>query len=80
MRRAPAPTRASVLHAVTEEILARRDGQLPTLIMNEGGIDPGKLTAVLHYDGTPITARFIAGEIAAHMGAARQPTYTEAAE
>ena len=57
-----------------------RDGQLRTLIMNEGGIDPGKLTAVLHYDGTPITARFIAGEIAAHMGAARQPTYPEAAE
>ncbi len=57
-----------------------RDGQLRTLIMNEGGIDPGKLTAVLHYDGTPITARFIAGEIAAHMGAARQPSYTEAAE
>lgn len=30
MRRAPAPSRASVLHAVTEEILARQDGQLPT--------------------------------------------------
>ncbi|MBR7621715.1 2-oxoacid:acceptor oxidoreductase subunit alpha [Phenylobacterium sp. 20VBR1] len=40
-----------------------RDGQLRTLIMNEGGVDPAKLTAVLHYDGTPITARFIAGEI-----------------
>ena len=45
-----------------------RDGQLRTLIMNEGGIDPGKLTAVLHYDGTPITARFIAGEIGARLG------------
>ena len=40
-----------------------RDGQLRTLIMNEGGVDPAKLTAVLHYDGTPITARFIAGQI-----------------
>ena len=57
-----------------------RDGQLRTLIMNEGGIDPGKLTAVLHYDGTPITARFIAGEIAAHLGAARRESFTEAAE
>ena len=38
-----------------------RDGQLRTLIMNEGGVDPAKLTAVLHYDGTPITARFITG-------------------
>ncbi|HEY9218155.1 MAG TPA: 2-oxoacid:acceptor oxidoreductase subunit alpha [Phenylobacterium sp.] len=41
-----------------------RDGQLRTLIMNEGGIDPAKLVPVLHYDGTPITARYIAGEIA----------------
>jgi 2-oxoglutarate ferredoxin oxidoreductase subunit alpha len=47
-----------------------RDGQLRTLIMNEGGIDPAKLIAVLHYDGTPITARFITGEIAARMDAA----------
>ena len=46
-----------------------RDGQLRTLIMNEGGVDPAKLTAVLHYDGTPITARFIAGE----MGGALSP-------
>jgi 2-oxoglutarate ferredoxin oxidoreductase subunit alpha len=36
-----------------------RDAQLRTLIMTEGNIDPGKLTPVLHYDGTPITARFI---------------------
>jgi 2-oxoglutarate ferredoxin oxidoreductase subunit alpha len=40
-----------------------RDAQLRTLLVNEGEIDPGKLVPVLHYDGTPITARFIAGEI-----------------
>jgi 2-oxoglutarate ferredoxin oxidoreductase subunit alpha len=40
-----------------------RDGQLRTLLMNEGEIDPAKLVPVLHYDGTPITARFIAGRI-----------------
>jgi 2-oxoglutarate ferredoxin oxidoreductase subunit alpha len=40
-----------------------RDGQLRTLLMNEGEIDPAKLVPVLHYDGTPITARFIAGQI-----------------
>ncbi|MBW8815888.1 MAG: 2-oxoacid:acceptor oxidoreductase subunit alpha [Caulobacterales bacterium] len=44
-----------------------RDAQLRTLVMNEGGVDPAKLIAVLHYDGTPITARFIAGEIAQRM-------------
>jgi len=41
-----------------------RDGQLRTLLINECGIDPAKITAVLHYDGTPITARFIIGAIA----------------
>jgi 2-oxoglutarate ferredoxin oxidoreductase subunit alpha len=40
-----------------------RDAQLRTLLVNEGEIDPGKLVPVLHYDGTPITARFIAGQI-----------------
>jgi 2-oxoglutarate ferredoxin oxidoreductase subunit alpha len=44
-----------------------RDAQLRTLITTEGGVDPAKLIPVLHYDGTPITARFIAGEIAARM-------------
>ncbi len=36
-----------------------RDAQLRTLLMNEGEIDPAKLVPILHYDGTPITARFI---------------------
>lgn len=40
-----------------------RDAQLRTLLINEGDIDPSKLVSVLHYDGTPITARFIAGTI-----------------
>ena len=38
--------------------------QLRTLLINEGEIDPKKLIRVLHYDGTPITARFIAARIA----------------
>ncbi|MDR3511980.1 MAG: 2-oxoacid:acceptor oxidoreductase subunit alpha [Caulobacteraceae bacterium] len=65
--------------AVTDFIVAHdqvfvveqnRDGQLRTLIMNEVGVDPAKLVAVLHYDGTPITARFITREIATRMDAA----------
>jgi TPP-dependent indolepyruvate ferredoxin oxidoreductase alpha subunit len=56
-------------HEVTEFIAAHervfvveqnRDAQLRTLLMIECGIDPAKLVPVLHYDGTPITARFIA--------------------
>ncbi|MBV8184385.1 MAG: 2-oxoacid:acceptor oxidoreductase subunit alpha, partial [Hyphomicrobiales bacterium] len=36
-----------------------RDAQLRTLLLAECGIDPAVLTSILHYDGTPITARFI---------------------
>ena len=48
-----------------------RDAQLRTLLMVEGDIDPAKLVRVLHYDGTPITARFIARAIAETVGAAK---------
>jgi 2-oxoglutarate/2-oxoacid ferredoxin oxidoreductase subunit alpha len=44
-----------------------RDAQLRTLLINEGEIDPAKLVKVLNYDGSPITARFIAGAIAGRM-------------
>ncbi|QCK86157.1 2-oxoacid:acceptor oxidoreductase subunit alpha [Phreatobacter aquaticus] len=36
-----------------------RDAQFRTLLMVECGIDPANLVSILHYDGTPITARFI---------------------
>ncbi len=40
-----------------------RDGQLRSLLINELEIDPAKLTRVLHFNGTPITARFISDAI-----------------
>ncbi|MEF8731415.1 MAG: 2-oxoacid:acceptor oxidoreductase subunit alpha [Candidatus Accumulibacter meliphilus] len=40
------------------------DGQLSTLLINEAGVEPHSLVTVVHYDGTPITARFITQEIA----------------
>jgi 2-oxoglutarate/2-oxoacid ferredoxin oxidoreductase subunit alpha len=46
-----------------------RDAQLRSLIVNEFGIDPAHVEPVLHYDGTPITARFIVNELALRMGA-----------
>jgi 2-oxoglutarate ferredoxin oxidoreductase subunit alpha len=46
-----------------------RDGQLRSLIINECGIDPVRLIPILHFDGTPITARFIAREIANDLDA-----------
>jgi 2-oxoglutarate/2-oxoacid ferredoxin oxidoreductase subunit alpha len=46
-----------------------RDAQLRSLIVNECGIDPIRLVPILHYDGTPITARFIARAIGEHLNA-----------
>jgi 2-oxoglutarate ferredoxin oxidoreductase subunit alpha len=44
-----------------------RDAQLRTLVVNECGINPAKLTPVLHYDGTPVTASFISEGIAMRL-------------
>jgi 2-oxoglutarate ferredoxin oxidoreductase subunit alpha len=46
-----------------------RDAQMRQLLVNELDIDPGWLIAVLHYDGTPITARFITQSITKHVHA-----------
>ncbi len=56
-----------------------RDGQLRTLVMNECGIDPARIVPVLHYDGTPITARFISGEISARLAALKVAPLREVA-
>ena len=44
-----------------------RDAQLRMLLVNECAIDPARIISVLHYDGTPITARFITGAIAERL-------------
>ena len=41
-----------------------RDAQLRMLLVNECGIDPERLIPMLHYDGNPLTARFVTREIA----------------
>jgi 2-oxoglutarate/2-oxoacid ferredoxin oxidoreductase subunit alpha len=46
-----------------------RDGQLRTLLLNELDVDSARLVPVRHFDGTPITARFIADAIAARVDA-----------
>ena len=50
-------------HDVVFVIEQNRDGQMRQLIMNECHIAPDKLTSVLNYSGTPITARTIASQI-----------------
>jgi 2-oxoglutarate/2-oxoacid ferredoxin oxidoreductase subunit alpha len=56
-------------HDFTFVVEQNRDGQMRTLIVNECGIDPVRLVPILHYDGTPITARFIAKAIGDHLDA-----------
>ncbi len=57
-----------------------RDGQLKTLLVNEGGVHPACLVSIRHYDGTPITARFIHREIADRLNAGRAAMQTEKAK
>jgi len=53
-----------------------RDAQMLKLIVNECGLDPARLISILHYDGTPITERFITKAISERMKLQRK----EAAE
>ncbi len=66
LRAFPFPDSVPEFIAAHEKVFVveqNRDGQMQTLLVNELGIDPAKLPRVLHFDGTPITARFIAGAI-----------------
>ncbi|MEE9367855.1 MAG: 2-oxoacid:acceptor oxidoreductase subunit alpha [Pontiella sp.] len=40
-----------------------RDAQMRTLLINEFNFEPERLVPLLHYDGSPITARYIRHEI-----------------
>jgi 2-oxoglutarate ferredoxin oxidoreductase subunit alpha len=50
-------------HTTVFLVEQNRDAQMHSLLVNELSVDPAQLVKVLHYDGTPITARFIAGYI-----------------
>jgi 2-oxoglutarate ferredoxin oxidoreductase subunit alpha len=63
------PFHDDVLDFVTQHervfvVEQNRDAQLRTLLISEGDLDPARLVPILHYDGTPITARFIVKAIA----------------
>ncbi len=51
-----------------------RDAQMRSMLVNELDVSPKQLVKVLHYDGTPITARFIARAIRENL----QPAVTAA--
>jgi 2-oxoglutarate ferredoxin oxidoreductase subunit alpha len=46
-----------------------RDAQLKSLLVNEAKLNASRLLSILHYDGTPITARFIVDQISQHASA-----------
>jgi 2-oxoglutarate ferredoxin oxidoreductase subunit alpha len=54
-------------HDLVFVVEQNRDGQMQSLLVNELEIAPKQLPKVLHYDGTPITARFIATAIRKRM-------------
>jgi len=56
-----------------------RDAQMRSLLVNELEINPARLTKVLHFDGTPITARFITQAITRHVHALATAPRQEAA-
>ncbi|MBS0340082.1 MAG: 2-oxoacid:acceptor oxidoreductase subunit alpha [Proteobacteria bacterium] len=56
-----------------------RDAQMRSLLVNELGVSPEQLVAVLHYDGTPITARFIARTIAEKVKGKAEPVRAQQA-
>jgi 2-oxoglutarate ferredoxin oxidoreductase subunit alpha len=45
-----------------------RDAQLRTLLLDTAKVDSTKIVSVLHYDGNPITARFIVNDISLKHG------------
>ncbi len=61
-------------HATVFVVEQNRDGQMRTMIINELGIDPARMVPILHYDGTPITARFITQAISEMMHAVHVDT------
>jgi 2-oxoglutarate ferredoxin oxidoreductase subunit alpha len=54
-------------HEMVFVVEQNRDGQLRMLLVNELEVSPAKLVKVLHFDGTPITARFIIDAITARI-------------
>jgi 2-oxoglutarate ferredoxin oxidoreductase subunit alpha len=54
-------------HETVFVIEQNRDAQLRTMLMTEQEVAPARLVPILHFDGTPITARFITEAIAERL-------------
>ena len=81
LRAFPFPDAVDRFIAAHEQVFVveqNRDAQMHAMLVNELGVDPARLVKVLHYDGTPITARFITQAIQNHLQGA-QASLKEAA-
>ena len=70
LRAFPFPDSVPEFIAAHEKVFVveqNRDAQMHSMLVNELDIDPARMVRVLHYDGTPITARFIAGAVRKNM-------------
>jgi 2-oxoglutarate ferredoxin oxidoreductase subunit alpha len=70
----PEVTRFIADHDQIFVIEQNRDGQMRMLLLSECGCDPTRLISILHFDGTPITARFIRRAVVGHVGVFTVPT------
>ncbi|MCB1628936.1 MAG: 2-oxoacid:acceptor oxidoreductase subunit alpha [Xanthomonadales bacterium] len=76
LRAYPFPELVAEFIAAHEQVFVveqNRDGQMRTLLINELEVDPARLIAILHYDGTPITARYISAEISRRIAPDSSP-------
>ncbi|MFZ4709470.1 MAG: 2-oxoacid:acceptor oxidoreductase subunit alpha [Zwartia sp.] len=72
LRAFPFPASVEAFIAEHEQVYVveqNRDAQMHSILVNELSIDPAKMIKVPHYDGTPITARFITDYIRTHLKA-----------
>ncbi len=72
LRAFPFPQSVAQFLAEHEEVFVveqNRDAQMRSLLINEFDADPARLIRVLHFDGTPITARSITHAITEHVHA-----------
>jgi 2-oxoglutarate ferredoxin oxidoreductase subunit alpha len=82
LRAFPFPDSVRDFIAAHEQVFVveqNRDAQMRSLLVNELEVAPAKLTRVLHFDGTPITARFITAAITRHVHALATTPRKEAA-
>ena len=54
-------------HDVVFVVEQNRDAQMRQMLVNELEVAPAKMVPILHFDGTPITARFIIKELASRI-------------